>query len=106
MHFLTKAKDGEPSYKDFSDLKGKNVVVTAGTTPERLIKAMTFDKALEMNVISAKDHIEAFNLLESGRAVAFVSDDVLLKGQKAKARKPADWVVTGSSQSKIGRAHV
>lgn len=75
------------------------MVTTAGTTSERLIKAMNVDKSMGMNVVSAKDHGEAFSILEGGRAVAFISDDVLLEGQKAKAKRPADWIVTGTPQS-------
>ena len=86
-------------YKDFDDLKGKNVVTTAGTTSERILKAMNADKQMGMNVISAKDHGEAFNMLESGRAVAFMMDDALLAGEMAKAKKPTDWAVTGTAQS-------
>jgi len=52
-----------------------------------------------MNVISAKDHGEAFNMLESGRAVTFMMDDALLAGEMAKAKKPTDWAVTGTPQS-------
>jgi glutamate/aspartate transport system substrate-binding protein len=87
------------SYKDFDDLKGKNVVTTAGTTSERIIKAMNADKQMGMNVISAKDHGESFQMLESGRAVAFMMDDALLAGEMAKAKKPDDWAVTGTAQS-------
>jgi len=86
--------------KDFADLAGKNVVTTAGTTSERLIRKMNEDKKLGMNVISAKDHGEAFLTLETGRAVAFMMDDALLYGEMAKARKPGDWIVTGTAQSK------
>ncbi|RXZ43856.1 glutamate/aspartate ABC transporter substrate-binding protein [Crenobacter cavernae] len=93
---LTKKTSG---VKDFPDLKGKNVVTTAGTTSERLIKSMNADKGLGMNIISAKDHGESFLMLESGRAVAFMMDDVLLAGEMAKARNPAEWVVTGKPQS-------
>lgn len=96
---LTKVKDGQPSYKDFADLAGKNVVVTAGTTSERMMKAMNADKSMRMNVISAKDHGEAFNMLESGRAVAMVSDDGILAGEMAKARRLGDWVITGKPLS-------
>lgn len=85
--------------KDFPDLKGKNVVTTAGTTSERLIKAMNADKKLGMNIISAKDHGESFLMLESGRATAFMMDDALLYGEMAKAKNPANWVVTGKAQS-------
>ncbi|NHR04591.1 glutamate/aspartate ABC transporter substrate-binding protein [Chromobacterium haemolyticum] len=85
--------------KDFPDLKGKNVVTTAGTTSERLIKAMNADKKMGMNIISAKDHGESFLMLESGRAAAFMMDDALLYGEMAKAKSPANWVVTGKAQS-------
>nr|WP_315969710.1 transporter substrate-binding domain-containing protein [Pseudomonas syringae] len=71
----------DSSYKDFDDLKGKNVVTTAGTTSERILKAMNADKQMGMNVISAKDHGESFQMLESGRAVAFMMDDALLAGE-------------------------
>jgi glutamate/aspartate transport system substrate-binding protein len=91
-------KVGSP-YNDFDDLKGKNVVTTAGTTSERLIKSMNADKQMGMNVISAKDHGESFQMLESGRAVAFMMDDALLAGEMAKAKKPTDWHVTGTAQS-------
>ncbi|MFJ5295245.1 glutamate/aspartate ABC transporter substrate-binding protein [Pseudomonas sp. RC10] len=91
-------KVGSP-YNDFDDLKGKNVVTTAGTTSERIIKAMNADKQMGMNVISAKDHGESFQMLESGRAVAFMMDDALLAGEMAKAKKPTDWHVTGTPQS-------
>jgi glutamate/aspartate transport system substrate-binding protein len=92
------AKKDSP-YKDFPDLKGKNVVTTAGTTSERILKSMNADKQMGMNVISAKDHGESFNMLESGRAVAFMMDDALLAGEMAKAKKPTDWSVTGTAQS-------
>jgi glutamate/aspartate transport system substrate-binding protein len=84
---------------DFEDLKGKNVVTTAGTTSERLIKSMNADKKMGMNVISAKDHGESFLMLESNRAVAFMMDDALLAGEMAKAKKPDDWHVVGTPQS-------
>ena len=89
----------DSTYKDFPDLKGKNVVTTAGTTSERILKAMNADKQMGMNVISAKDHGESFQMLESGRAVAFMMDDALLAGEMAKAKKPTDWAVTGTPQS-------
>ncbi|QRM20657.1 glutamate/aspartate ABC transporter substrate-binding protein [Dechloromonas sp. TW-R-39-2] len=85
---------------DFADLAGKNVVTTAGTTSERLIRKMNEDKQMKMNIISAKDHGEAFLTLETGRAVAFMMDDALLYGEMAKAKRPADWVVVGTAQSK------
>jgi glutamate/aspartate transport system substrate-binding protein len=86
--------------QDFPDLKGKNVVVTAGTTSERLLREMNEKQGMQMNIISAKDHGESFLTLQSGRAVAFMLDDALLAGERAKARKSADWVIVGTPQSK------
>ncbi|HYV66196.1 MAG TPA: transporter substrate-binding domain-containing protein, partial [Myxococcales bacterium] len=86
--------------QDFPDLAGKNAVVTAGTTSERLLRKLNEEKKLGMKITSAKDHGESFLILESGRAAAFMLDDVLLSGEVAKARKPGDWVVTGTPQSR------
>ena len=86
--------------QDFPDLKDKNVVVTAGTTSERLIREMNEKAGMKMNIISAKDHGESFLTLQSGRAAAFMLDDALLAGERAKARKPGDWVIVGTPQSK------
>lgn len=86
--------------KDFPDLKGRNVVVTAGTTSERLIRELNSKNAMGMNIISTKDFGEAFLTLQSGRAVAFMLDDALLAGERAKARKPDDWMIVGTPQSR------
>jgi glutamate/aspartate transport system substrate-binding protein len=93
---MTKKDSG---VQDFAQLAGKNVVTTAGTTSERLLRKMNEEKKLGMNVISAKDHGESFLTLETGRAVAFMMDDALLYGELAKAKKPGDWIVTGTPQS-------
>ncbi|MGU7783688.1 glutamate/aspartate ABC transporter substrate-binding protein [Burkholderia sp. PU8-34] len=85
--------------KDFPDLKGKTVVTTAGTTSERLLRAMNNEKQMGMTIISAKDHGESFQTLETGRAVAFMMDDALLAGERAKAKKPDEWVIVGTPQS-------
>ncbi len=87
------------SIQDFADLKGKNVVTTAGTTSERLLRAMNAREHMAMNIIAAKDHGEAFLMLESGRAVAFMMDDALLHGEMARARTPEIWQVVGTPQS-------
>jgi len=84
----------------FADLRGKNVVTTAGTTNERFLKSYNQDNKADMFIISAKDHGEAFQMLETGRAVAFYMDDALLYGERAKARDPHKWVVVGEEQSR------
>lgn len=93
---MTKKTSG---IKDFPDLAGKTVVTTAGTTSERLIRKMNEEKKMGMNIISAKDHAESFLILESGRAVAFMMDDALLYGERAKSKNPDELVVVGTPQS-------
>lgn len=86
--------------KDWADLKGKNVVTTAGTTSERLLRKMNDEQKLGVNIISTKDHGQSFLTLESGRAVAFMMDDALLYGERAKAKNPNDWIVVAKPQSR------
>ncbi|WP_201616548.1 glutamate/aspartate ABC transporter substrate-binding protein [Psychrobacter urativorans] len=93
---LTKTDSG---IKDFADLKGKALVTTAGTTSERYIRQYNDEKQMGTSIISAKDHGEGFLMLESGRADAFMMDDVLLAGEKAKAKNPDEWVIVGEPQS-------
>ena len=93
---LTKKTSG---IKDFADLKGKNVVTTAGATSERMLKAMNADKQMGMNVVAARDVGESFQVLETGRAVAMMLDDVQLAGLVTKSKNPSEWVITGKPQS-------
>ncbi|MDO4440728.1 MAG: glutamate/aspartate ABC transporter substrate-binding protein [Moraxella sp.] len=83
----------------FDDLNGKTLVTTAGTTSERYIKQYNDEKKAGINIVSAKDHGESFLMLESGRAAAFMMDDVLLAGERAKAKDPAKWHIVGEPQS-------
>ncbi|WP_422824011.1 amino acid ABC transporter substrate-binding protein [Xenorhabdus entomophaga] len=85
--------------KGFDDLAGKNVVVTSGTTSEILLNKLNDEKQMKMRIISAKDHGDSFRTLESGRAVAFMMDDALLAGERAKAKKPDQWIIVGKAQS-------
>ncbi len=91
--------DKASGIKDFTDLKGKTVVTTAGTTSERLLKEYNDKEKLGMNIISAKDHGEAFLMLQNGRAQAFMMDDVLLAGARAKSADPAKWEIVGKPMS-------
>ncbi|WP_394060276.1 glutamate/aspartate ABC transporter substrate-binding protein [Alcaligenes sp. WGS1538] len=85
--------------KDFADLKGQSIVVGAGTTSEPIIRNMNIEKDMGMRIISAKDHSESFLMLSTGRVKAMMMDDALLAGERAKVRKPQDYVITGTPQS-------
>jgi glutamate/aspartate transport system substrate-binding protein len=85
--------------KDFADLAGKTVVTNQGTTSERLLRKMNEEKKMNMQIISAKDYGEGRVTLETGRAVAYMMDDVLLAGARSLTARPADWVIVGTPQS-------
>ncbi|RCW64743.1 transporter substrate-binding domain-containing protein [Pseudorhodoferax soli] len=85
--------------RDFPDLAGKRVVVTAATTSERLLRMFNESIGRKFTIAVAKDHGESFAMLEAGRADAFMMDDALLYGERAKAQQPERWVVVGSPMS-------
>lgn len=81
--------------KSVDDLKGKTVVVTQGTTNERAVKQINDEKKLGIRFLHAKDHAESFLTVETGRAVAFPMDHILLYGLIANSKNPAEWDVVG-----------
>jgi glutamate/aspartate transport system substrate-binding protein len=82
-----------------ADLKGKTIVSTAGTTNIKQITEINAAQKLGMNIISANGHPEAFQMVESGRAVAFVMDDILLYSLAAQARRPGDYAISSTALS-------
>lgn len=91
--------DKASGIKEYSDLKGRTVVTTSGTTSERLLKEYNDKNQAGINVISAKDHGESFLMLQNGRAEAFMMDDVLLAGARAKSAEPDKWEIVGTPMS-------
>ncbi|MDF7671390.1 glutamate/aspartate ABC transporter substrate-binding protein [Orbaceae bacterium ESL0721] len=85
--------------KDIDDLKGKNVVVTSGTTSEVKLNNINDEQKLNIRIITTKDHGDSFRTLESGRAAAFLIDDALLAGERSRAKKPSQWVIVGKPLS-------
>jgi glutamate/aspartate transport system substrate-binding protein len=82
-----------------ADLKGKTIVSTAGTTNIKQITEINAAQNLGMHIISANGHPEAFQMVESGRAVAFVMDDILLYSLAAQSRRPADYAISATALS-------
>ncbi|MFT3719404.1 transporter substrate-binding domain-containing protein [Pseudorhodoferax sp.] len=85
--------------RDFPDLAGRRVVVTAATTSERLLRLFNESIGHKFTIVVARDHGESFALLEAGRVDAFMMDDALLYGERAKSAHPWRWVVVGSPMS-------
>jgi glutamate/aspartate transport system substrate-binding protein len=81
--------------RSYRDLKGKTVVVTNGSTDERVIKELDARENLGLNFIQAQEHSEAFLNIESGHAVAFPLSGILLDAIKANAPNPSEYEVVG-----------
>ena len=81
------------------DLKGKAIVSTSGTTNIKQITELNGSKNLGMNIMAGKDHAESFLMMETGRAVAFAMDDILLFSLIANSKAPADFMVASESLS-------
>jgi len=79
--------------KSLADLKGKTVVSTSGTTNIKWLTEENGKQNLGMNIIPAKDHAEAFLMVETDRAVAFFMDDILLYSLVASAKTPGDYAI-------------
>jgi glutamate/aspartate transport system substrate-binding protein len=102
-HFLTASRyvfKKASGLKSIDDLKGKTVVSTAGTTNIKQLTEANVARSLGANIIPAKDHAEAFLMVETDRAVAFVMDDILLASLVASSKSPTDYVISTDAFSK------
>lgn len=102
-HFLTASRyvsKKSSGLKSIDDLKGKTVVSTAGTTNIKQLTEANVKRSLGANIIPAKDHAEAFLMVETDRAVAFVMDDILLASLVASSKSPGDYVISKDAFSK------
>jgi len=79
----------------YRDLAGKTAVVTAGTTNEVALRALSEKQKLAITIITAPDHAQSMATLASGKADAFATDDVLLYGFIATDKKASGMKVVG-----------
>lgn len=101
-HFLTANRyvsKKSSNIKSIEDLKGKTVVSTSGTTNIKQLTDLNVAKNMGINIIPANGHPEAFQMVETGRAVAFVMDDILLYTLVASSRTPGDYVISNDALS-------
>jgi len=79
----------------YHDLRDKTVVVTAGTTNEAAVRAISEKQHLGIKFLVGKDHAESFAILKEGKADAFATDDVLLYGLVATTGSGDQYHVVG-----------
>ena len=83
--FLVRA---DSDVNGFSDLAGKSVAVTTGTTTEKRLAQMLKQRLIDAKVVQVKDGVEGVALLESGAVAGFASDKIKLVGLAAQAKNP------------------
>jgi len=81
------------------ELKGKAVVVITGGSGEWLTKNLDREKNLGLKILNAKDGGEAFLMLETGRAAAYINDDVQLMATIAQSRNPDAYTLLPQAMS-------
>jgi glutamate/aspartate transport system substrate-binding protein len=102
-HFLTATRfvsKKSSKLNAIDDLKGKPVVSTSGTTNIKQLTEANAARNLGVNIIPANDHAEAFLMVETDRAVAFVMDDILLAALVAGSKDPSAYVISTEAFSK------
>ena len=102
-HYLTASRyltKKASKINSIDDLKGKSVVSTSGTTNIKQLTEANAARNLGVNIIPAKDHAEAFLMVETDRAVAFVMDDILLASLVAGSKEPDAHVISKDAFSK------
>jgi glutamate/aspartate transport system substrate-binding protein len=78
-----------------TDLKGKTIVVTRGTTNEQAIAAADKKFGLGLKIVTGDDHEQSYQMLSEGKADAFATDDILLSGLIARHRAQDKFRVAG-----------
>ncbi len=78
-----------------TDLKSKTVVVTKGTTNEQAMHNADKKFSLGLNIVTADDHEQSYQMLVDGKADAFATDDILLSGLIARHKSQDKFRVTG-----------
>jgi glutamate/aspartate transport system substrate-binding protein len=102
-HFLTASRFVSKKLSKINsidDLKGKSVVSTSGSTNIKQLTEANAARKLGVNIIPAQDHGEAFLMVETGRAAAFVMDDILLASFIAGSKEPDAYVISKEAFSK------
>src|ERR1700726_370466 len=78
-----------------TDLKGKTVVVTKGTTNEQAMHNVDKKFSLGLTIVTSPDHEQSYQMLVDGKADAFATDDILLYGLIARHKSQDKFRVTG-----------
>lgn len=84
----------ENEIRTLDDLRGKPVASTIATTSFRYLNSVNESRRLDMKILAGQDDTDAFQMVQTDRALAFAMDDVLLKSLQANAANPGDYSIS------------
>jgi glutamate/aspartate transport system substrate-binding protein len=102
-HFLSATRFAArkaDNIRTMDQLKGKPVVAISGSTNMVQLNQVNAARSLGATPLAAKDQAEAFLMLETGRAAAYVLDDVQLAVAIARSKDPAAYIISDEDLSK------
>ncbi len=77
-----------------ADLKGKTIVSPSGSSNSKVVNEYNTQHQAGINILGATDLPEAFLMMQTGRAVAMATDDVLIYNMIANSKSPSDYAVS------------
>ncbi|MBQ0935219.1 amino acid ABC transporter substrate-binding protein [Ideonella paludis] len=89
----------EEGVRTLDDLRGKPVVSTIATTSIQYLHHVNQSRKLDMKILVGLDDTDAFRHVQTGRAVAFAMDDVLLRSLLAGSPQSAEYVISDEAYS-------
>jgi len=79
--------------QDVSNLSGKKVGVTKGTTTVHQLQVHLEEKLIDAEIVLIEDRNVGMNLLNAGEIDALASDQIVLIGQVIEARDPSKYSI-------------
>lgn len=89
----------ENEIRSLEDLRGKAVASTIATTSFRYLNSVNESRRLDMKILAGQDDTDAFQMVQTDRAVAFAMDDVLLRSLQAGTANPGDYSISDEALS-------
>lgn len=92
MKLLTRNDSG---IRQYTDLKGKRVGVTKGTTSDKLFNQLKAHELQGVQIVSFANNVETLKALEAGQVDAYPQDDILLAGLMSSLKDRKAYSIVG-----------
>ncbi|WP_016835327.1 amino acid ABC transporter substrate-binding protein [Herbaspirillum lusitanum] len=79
--------------KTLADLRGKKLAINSGTTHIKMVSTLNDEQKLGIDIIASRDTAEGMLLVETGRAAAFINDDIVLASLAGGSKISSELVV-------------